>query len=377
MTNQSVPSEKPLVKCKIPSISNMQQRSILLFDSAIKSDKTRENYACQLRRFLRHYIIKDFDSLLKIKPKKTQEMIDNYILYLRSEDKSRSTIKCTIQSLDLFYSMNDVVLNFKKIKRMIPAEKKHSQSIPYTTEQVKDILKVLGHDLKWSAFVHVMCASGMRAGFIEYLKFQDIIDMPNNCKALRVYSGEKEEYYAFIHHEAVQSLEKYIQSKKNKNEPTEPNSFVFTKTHDSSKNLSQKDVSVRLSFILKKFPEIRGIKENGRYKVAMSHGFRKRWNTILKNNKDINPLLAEKMFGHSMTIPLDTVYHKPSLEILFEEYQKAIPELIIDENERLKLTIQNQKLELDENTDKDEKIALLQEQLHEVQLHLKELAKRS
>ncbi len=136
-------------------------------------------------------------------------------------------------------------------------------------------------------------------------------------------------------------------------------------------------MSVRLSFILKKFPEIRGIKENGRYKVAMSHGFRKRWNTILKNNKDINPLLAEKMFGHSMTIPLDTVYHKPSLEILFEEYQKAIPELIIDENERLKLTIQNQKLELDENTDKDEKIAKLQEQLLEVQKHLKELATRS
>ena len=72
MTNQVVPSEKPLVKSKIPSISNMQQRSILLFESAIKSDKTKENYECQLRRFcpvfqglLTNQIIKN-EFLLKI-----------------------------------------------------------------------------------------------------------------------------------------------------------------------------------------------------------------------------------------------------------------------------------------------------------------------
>tara|TARA_B110000438_G_scaffold213520_1_gene205760 strand:+ start:156 stop:272 length:117 start_codon:yes stop_codon:yes gene_type:complete len=35
--------------------------------------------------------------------------------------------------------------------------------------------------------------------------------------------------------------------------------------------------------------------------------------------------------GHSITIPLDNVYFKPAIEQMFDEYQKAIPELTIDD----------------------------------------------
>lgn len=377
MVKSSVPSSKPLVKCNKLGISNMQQRSIILFHSAIKSENTKKGYDNQLKKYLEHFIIKDYDSLLQIDEKKTQRMIEDYVLHLRSIGSSRSKVKISIYALELFYSMNDIMVNWKKIKRMLP-EETLSENRPYTTEELQKLVKLLSRTPNWLAFIHVMSASGTRAGFVEYLKMKDILDMPNtNCKALRIYSGQKEEYYTFIHEEAVNALNDHLDERRRKGEKLEDNDYVFTKLK-GTKPLSQKEISSSMTWYLRKIPEIRGSKkETDRFEVSMTHGIRKRWNTIMKNNSDINPLFIEKMFGHSTKlIPLDSVYHKPTLDRLFEEYRKAIPELILNDNERLKQTIENQKSRLDSLENKDHQIAILQEQLHEVQKHLKELAKR-
>jgi len=48
----------------------------------------------------------------------------------------------------------------------------------------------------------------------------------------------------------------------------------------------------------------------------------------------MNISLAEKMMGHSVTIALDNVYLDPTIEQLFQEFKKAIPELTIDNSTR-------------------------------------------
>ena len=55
--------------------------------------------------------------------------------------------------------------------------------------------------------------------------------------------------------------------------------------------------------------------------------------------------------GHSVTIPLDEVYLTPTIDLLFEEYKKAIPELTISSEQRQRLIIARQEKEL---TEKDE-----------------------
>ena len=376
MKNQSVPSSKPLVKSEIPSITNMQQRSVILFHSAIKSKSTQETYDTNLRKFLDYFIIKSYDSLLKIKPKKTQEMIEDYVLHLRGRELSKSSIKSTVCALELFYSMNDVMLNFKKIKKMYPQAKKPRNSNPYTTEQVKQMIHAFARDPKYIALVHFLSASGVRAGFAEYLKIKHLQDMPNGCKSVKVYADEKEEYFTFIHKEAVTALEYYFEMRKKQGEILDEESYVFVKRGNKKKPLSQIDITGRFAHTIRTYlPQ--GEMKDGRYDTALVHGLRKRWNTIMKNNQEINPLMIEKMFGHSSRlIPLDSVYHKPSLDILFEEYQKGISDLMLDDNERLKIKIQNQQSELERIREKDEQITTLQEQLHEVQKHLKELASR-
>jgi len=69
------------------------------------------------------------------------------------------------------------------------------------------------------------------------------------------------------------------------------------------------------------------VKVNGTYEKPLAHAFRKRWDTIMKSNKDINTNLIELMLGHSTKIALDVHYLKPTKEILFKEFSKAISTL--------------------------------------------------
>ncbi len=72
----------------------------------------------------------------------------------------------------------------------------------------------------------------------------------------------------------------------------------------------------------------------------------------MKLNNSINHNLVEKMMGHKRG--LDGVYLTPTVEELFNEFKKAIPELTIDDSERIKL--EKKKLEQDKDTVEKQRI---------------------
>lgn len=90
---------------------------------------------------------------------------------------------------------------------------------------------------------------------------------------------------------------------------------------------------------------VHGEKVGLRYDTQTNHGFRKRFNTILKLNNNINPAMTEKLIGHKVN--LDGTYLTPTREDLFEEFRKAILDLTIDDSERLRM--RNKKLEEDKS----------------------------
>jgi len=107
--------------------------------------------------------------------------------------------------------------------------------------------------------------------------------------------------------------------------------------------------------------------KSGRYSIMSCHGLRKRFDTILKSNRMVNISLAERLMGHSKTIPLDNSYFKPVIEQLFDEYQKSIPELIIDEKYRLEQEITHKNAKIHElEADKDRRIDGLEIMIHEL-----------
>ena len=113
----------------------MQQRSVSLFNAAIKSEETMRHYTMFLDEFKDHFIIKSFDKLVAIEPKKIQEMLEDFIMYQNQQGHSLSYINGKLSALKLFFGMNDVVaLNWLKLRKMLP-EKKKLQAINHTRQK--------------------------------------------------------------------------------------------------------------------------------------------------------------------------------------------------------------------------------------------------
>ena len=342
---KSVFSKKPLVNSdNSVNTSLTQQRTLLLFYSAIKSEKTKKQYENYLDGFCRYFLIKSYDKLSRMEPQKLQEMVEDFIIHQKNQNKSASFIAGKVSALKLFFSMNDIILNWDKLRKMLPEKKKLSGNQAYTTEQIQILLKNTVY-LEYKALIHFMSASGVRVGCFEELKINHLKDMPNGCKSVNVYADTIHEYVTFIHEEAVESLNEYLESRKQNGEIITDDSWVFCSPRDHTKPYPTGTITSTLGRYVKKFLG-REKSKSGRYSIMSCHGMRKRFDTVLKSNRLVNISLAEKLMGHSTTIPLDNSYFKPELEQLFDEYQKAIPQLIIDDKHRLESKIQKQQDEI-------------------------------
>jgi site-specific recombinase XerD len=351
------------------------QRTLLLFYSGIKSDATKKQYERYLDDFLKYFMIKNYDKLSQMEPKKLQEMVEDFVMYYRNQNKSASLIAGKVSALKLFFSMNDVILNWDKLRKMLPEKKKLSGNQAYSTEQIQTLLKNTVHQ-EYKALIHFMSASGVRVGCFEELKIKHLNDMDNGCKSVIVYADTKDEYTTFIHVEAVESLNDYLEYRKRKGEKITLDSWVFCSPFDYNKPLSFGTISSALGrYVRKSLGREKSI--SGRYNIMACHGFRKRFDTVLKSNRMVNLSLAERLMGHSKTIPLDNSYFKPVIEQLFDEYQKAISELIIDEKYRLQSQIQIKQDEIDSLKEKNIEIKNLQNTILEIQNNMLELQRRT
>ena len=71
------------------------------------------------------------------------------------------------------------------------------------------------------------------------------------------------------------------------------------------------------------------------------HGFRKRFNTVMKLNSNVNDNAIEKMLGHKNG--LDGTYLQITDEVLLEHFMKGIIDLTVSDDHRLRL----EKIELE------------------------------
>jgi hypothetical protein len=88
-----------------------------------------------------------------------------------------------IDPLKLFFSMNDRVFSWFKIKKMIPEDTGFIKDEPHTKET---ILKMLSNmtSIENKALLMVLATSGCRVGMVEYFRVCDLQPMPNDCQRL-------------------------------------------------------------------------------------------------------------------------------------------------------------------------------------------------
>lgn len=321
-----------------------KQRSLLLFENSIKSKATLKEYLKCLDRFQKIYHLKDYDSILSIEPKKLQEMIEDYVMDIKHKI-SPNTIPTRIYPIQSFCEVNEVEINWKKIRRLYPAKLKTSGRKAWDTAHVQ-MMHENCTDTRSKAILLVLASSGMRIGGLPGLKIKHLSDMDLGCKAVCVYADFIEEYFTFINSEATDALEQYFENRKTQGEILNQDSPVFRANYrlgiEKVKPITERGISELMQRLVKRAGIIRN-KKGKRYDTQTNHGFRKRFNTILKTTDGMKLSLAEKMMGHSFVIPLDDAYLTPSIEQLFEEYKKALINLTVDDSARIK--IEKEKLE--------------------------------
>lgn len=323
-------------------MENMQ-RGKLRFEECLSSPATKKLYKYYLGKFCVWAKIDDPEQLLTLKDSFLQILLEDYLFHLK-KIMNPNSIPPIFAALELFLSINDKTINTKKLHKMFPKRIKKTGQRAYTTAHVQKILSKAKEERTFTS-IHFLAASGARLGGLEGLKLKHLQKM-ENCYCVKFYEGEVEEYYSFLTPEASEALDGYFEKRRKDGEYLSMESPVFRKSYrvgyGKAFPASSDSLRRRIDVIIKK-SGIERIKTGMRFDIQTDHGFRKRFNTILKDNGIGNRSLVEKMMSHTIhDIPLDTVYHDATPEKLFEEYKLHIPNLTISdvgrkEAENLKL----------------------------------------
>ena len=227
-------------KNTVPSVNNMQvleeqSKAYFNFINSLNSESTRNSYKFCLEKFLNHYRI-DLLSFLKLPE---QDMTNLIIKYLVDKKVSRQYKNLITATLKHACEINDIVLNWKKIKKFINSEKTGNETNGrdrgYEHEEIQRILEFSDQRLK-TAFL-ILSSTGIRIGALRTLRVGDLEKIDDIYK-VRVYSGDKEEYATFCTPECAKEIDTYIDFRKRHGEIITDDSFLFVKKFDVNRGLT-------------------------------------------------------------------------------------------------------------------------------------------
>ncbi|MGC1928086.1 MAG: hypothetical protein WA667_03875 [Candidatus Nitrosopolaris sp.] len=351
---------------------NSSGRAYNNFINSIRSNQTKRTYLYTFKTYLQYVgidTVEDSDALLLKNPKVIEAEIIDFLISLKDKKLSYSHVKSHLTAIIHFYTMNDILLNRKKIGKFLddsgrrPNMTKKNQG--YTIEQIRKILDICDERLK--AVIILYASAGLRLAALTALKVGDLTEVSldesvsEKLYRITVYEGYKEEYTAFCTPECKTAIDSYLSYRTRCGEIITPDSPLIREQFDMSdsfqvkhpkpiqlvtiqKNLRQKLIQAGVrkeEHAPDNNSEHEGAKVQFRKEVPLIHGFRKFFNTSLMNS-DVHPSFKELLMGHS--IKLDGVYyHKDSQKSrrkLLEEYCKAIDALTINEDNRLKIKVE-------------------------------------
>jgi integrase len=370
----------------------------LNFIEAIASKETKEKYSYCFGLYLKFLKI-DLDDIYKLleQDKKTiEKSIISYVLYLKQEKFAFATINSRLAAILLFYTMNDIVINRKKIGKFQGEKIKAVKDRAYTKEEIKKIIE--NCDIKLKVVISLMASTGCRIGAIPKLKIRDLKYIEEyKLHQIIYYVGTKDEYYSFTTPECSKYIKEYLEYRSRSGENiTNTSPFIRDtfKINDlprikSPRHLTKNALVYYIRTIVfktglretkegeegekedKKETTSKDLKKSSRKIIALNHGFRKFVHTKMTLAK-VDIEIREMLLGHS--IGLSDSYYRPTLEQCLEEYLKAVDDLTINNEFRLQKQVQ----ELKEKDDYqkyiiDTKISEKDEQINEMKNQIKML----
>lgn len=211
-----------------------------IFKAVIRSTVTRDVYERRLLNFLGHLNMtpEGFLSIAKKNPDTAEKKIISFAFELKERNEkgeiAAGTVHNCVKCVRLLLEMNDIFLNWKKISRILPKVRRYALDRIPRNDEIREILEA--SDIRSKALTLVLLSSGIREGSIEVLRIGDYMPIKRDGKRVAgkiiVYSGEPEQYIAFITIEAASALEKYIEYRKKHGEDAISSSPLFRDAFD-------------------------------------------------------------------------------------------------------------------------------------------------
>ena len=340
----------------------LQTEVVQIFNAAIKSPVTRDVYERRLLNFLGHIQMtpEEFVSTAKNDPLAIEKRIILFAFELKNRHErgeiAAGTVHNCVKCVRLLLEMNDIILNWKKISRILPKVRRALDRIP-TIDEIKEMID--SSDLRGKTLTLVLLSSGIREGAIEMLRVGDysIINSDDQIKAgkLVVYAGEVEQYTAFITPEACTILEKYLDFRRQHGENVSETSPLFCDAFDPIavaanpsvrivKRMTAHAIRQYYNRLLHSIGLRKGRKKRHEFSV---HGFRKYYKTRAEQS-GMQPINIEILMGHSVGI--SDSYYRPTESQLLQDYiGKAVDELTINGENLLQKQVEKLKQETKDN----------------------------
>lgn len=338
---------------------------------AIQSDETMVQYRRHFKQFLRYVGISDTDleqgvNMLYEQIQKDKEWFMESLLNYTADQKLRvtkkeissSTLRNLHKPIKLFCDMNDILLNWRLIKRGLPPGKRSANDRTPTIDEIHKLMEF--GDIRIKPIVLVMISSGIRLGAWHYLKWKHVTPIHNASNnnnnnnnrviaaKLLVYAGEPEQYFTFMTSEAYVALKEWMNFRESYGEKITGESWLMRDIWRTMsmpygakwglakfpKKLSHKSIRVMINRALYKQNIRPSLLEEGNrcHEFKAVHGFRKYFKTVCESG-GMKPANVELLIGHD--IGISSSYYKPTESQLLEDYLKAADALTISNEYRL------------------------------------------
>ena len=82
-----------------------------------------------------------YDKLLDKEPKIIQMNVCDFVVYLRKKGLASASVSAYVGAVNKFYAMNDIILNWKKIRSFMGEHEKTVEDRPYTHSEIQTLLQ--------------------------------------------------------------------------------------------------------------------------------------------------------------------------------------------------------------------------------------------
>ena len=122
---------------------------------------------------------------------------------MKKEGKQSTAIENYVKPVILYYKMNDVILNTRKVNRIMPEKRRIKKDRAYYDSEISKMLEIA--DERMRVVILLLSSSGIRIGAIQSIRLRNLKD-----NRLTVYENDKEEYITFITPECKKAIDDYL-----------------------------------------------------------------------------------------------------------------------------------------------------------------------